>query len=672
MKTNSFTKPQLNLAGKIGGGFIIIILISLVLVVWAISRMNRISKEAYTLSQEFVPEVQIATELRGAANRVMYQMRGFGFTENPNYFRLAGNELALVEKTIHDAKILDSNSFALKALSQQIFNAEEAEKEYKTLMYRTAEVSKELTTYRAQLDSSAILFMNNATTFLEGQKEKISSEINQNTSKQRMKERLKKIELITDIINLGNKTRLQTWRSQAVRKPELIGTALKNFRYMKKDIEELRTITRLPEDIQALDIVELGINQYKAAMISFQAGSAELQDLGVKRNNAGVRMIEACKIIAQAGINNTSRIADDTYYSLRNTSSIMIAVLIFSLIVSSLLSYKITKTITTPMNEIVSHVKDISQGDLSNEITINQRDEIGNLADSMRTMTHNLRSTADAAKEIANGNLVTEVHPLSEKDSLGNAMKKMADKLNEVVSIVKSASDNVSNGSRTMKTTSEQIANGSTIQASSAEEASASMEQMAANIRQNADNAKQTETIAVQASVDAERSGQAVEETVDAMKAITDKITIIEEISRQTNMLALNAAIEAARAGEHGKGFAVVAGAVRKLAERSQSAAADIIALSRNSVEIAERAGEMLSKMVPDIRKNAELVQEISAASTEQRAGVEQINLAIQQLDKVIQQNSSNSNELAGTAEELSRQSLQLQDDISFFKIRLT
>jgi methyl-accepting chemotaxis protein len=195
------------------------------------------------------------------------------------------------------------------------------------------------------------------------------------------------------------------------------------------------------------------------------------------------------------------------------------------------------------------------------------------------------------------------------------------------------------------------------------------MEQMAANIRQNADNAMQTEKIAVKSSKDAQEGGAAVINTVKAMKDIAEKISIIEEIARQTNLLALNAAIEAARAGEHGKGFAVVASEVRKLAERSQSAAAEISDLSSSSVEVAEKAGEMLNQMVPDIQRTAELVQEIAAASKEQDTGAEQVNMAIQQLDQVIQQNASASEEMASTSEELSSQAEQLQDTIGFFKL---
>jgi methyl-accepting chemotaxis protein len=226
----------------------------------------------------------------------------------------------------------------------------------------------------------------------------------------------------------------------------------------------------------------------------------------------------------------------------------------------------------------------------------------------------------------------------------------------------------VAAGSQQMSFNSEELSEGASQQASAAEEASSSMEQMSANIRQTADNALQTEKIAAKCATDAFEGGQAVTQTVHAMKDIAGKISIIEEIARQTNLLALNAAIEAARAGEHGKGFAVVASEVRKLAERSQKAAAEISQLSSSSVEVAVNAGDMLTRMLPDIQRTAELVQEISAACKEQDSGAEQINKAIQQLDQVIQQNASASEEMSATAEELSSQSEQLQEIIGFFK----
>jgi methyl-accepting chemotaxis protein len=245
----------------------------------------------------------------------------------------------------------------------------------------------------------------------------------------------------------------------------------------------------------------------------------------------------------------------------------------------------------------------------------------------------------------------------------------MVENLRHVVGEVNAASGNVAQGSEEMSATAEQLSQGASEQAASAEETTSSMEEMTASIQQNADNAKQTDKIASKAAEDAKASGEAVIEATRSIKEIAEKINIIEEIARKTDLLALNAAVEAARAGEHGKGFAVVASEVRKLAERSQGAAAEITKLAKDGVNVAEKAGEMLARLVPDIRKTAELVQEINAASAEQNTGANQVNKAIQQLDQVIQQNASAAEEMTSTAEELSSQAVQLQQTIAFFKL---
>jgi methyl-accepting chemotaxis protein len=282
-----------------------------------------------------------------------------------------------------------------------------------------------------------------------------------------------------------------------------------------------------------------------------------------------------------------------------------------------------------------------------------------------------LRKGLHFAQIIAGGDLTQRVD-IDQKDEIGqlaDALNLMVEKLREIVLDIKTASDNVASGSQQMSSSSEEMSQGASEQASSVEEVSSSMEEMVSNVRQNADNAQQTEKIAQKSAGDARQSGKAVAETVIAMKDIAGKISIIEEIARQTNLLALNAAIEAARAGEHGRGFAVVASEVRKLAERSQTAAAEISKLSSSSVQVAEMAGQMLSKLVPDIQRTAELVQEINSASGEQNSGAEQINKAIQQLDQVVQQNASVAEEMSSTAEELAAQAENLQSSMEFFKI---
>jgi methyl-accepting chemotaxis protein len=359
---------------------------------------------------------------------------------------------------------------------------------------------------------------------------------------------------------------------------------------------------------------------------------------------------------------------DITFMTTITFALVFLAELIIGIVLAIQFSNRLTRNIQTIREAAVK----LSEGIIPDQLKVTSSDELGDTQNSVNDLIHSLNDSVEVANLVAKGNIYSAQQAAKTKlkdGELDNALKNMISKLSEIVQSITGGAEEISYGSIEISKSSQVVAQGATEQASSLEEISSSVEQMVSNINQNAENASQAEEMTKVSAEKMKVVKDATSSTFKSIKHITEKIEIINEIADKTNLLAINAAIEAARAGEHGKGFAVVANEVRKLAERSQQSAVQIIELSKNTIREAENSGHLLDELAPDVQKSFNLVREISSSSAEQRSGAEQINVALAQLNQVTQQNASSSEELASASNNFNSQAGKLKETVSFFKL---
>ena len=702
---------NLSLGMKIYFGFGLLIMIAIALGTMAIWNMNNVEGQSVMLAEEYIPEVDVAVELRGAANRMMYEMRGYGFTEENKFYKNAQKEIKAVETALEKGRVLDSNSPNLKALKGQLQSATKAVNEYKALVQKTVDVNEKMAENREALDSSAAKYMQNCAEFSKGQNNALKKDLN---------ERQNKITIVTDIVERGSHARIENFKALASNDWILMEKAANHILEVNKELETLRPITRAESNIQQINAIESNAKKYAGAMKAYirtqdnkyrqdmdaaagqytgnceaflesqhQALTKEILERTVKINlvNDIIDLANAARI----GVFKSQALRDPEIFNdaLGNFPNIDKAFSELTKITRVDADLKIIDEVKTASDSYKNAMTNFFENwhvlqDLGSKRGI-----------AAQAVIDACKTTADAGMEatdrIANG-AVSSLSNASRLMIIGLIAalvvgclvaffltRSITGPVNRIIEGMSEGANQVASASSQVSSSSQSMAEGASQQAASIEETSSSMEEMSSMTKKNSENAKQADGLMKDANHVVKTADKSMDQLTGSMEEIskaseeTSKIIkTIDEIAFQTNLLALNAAVEAARAGEAGAGFAVVADEVRNLAMRAADAAKNTAELIEGTVKKVNEGSELVTttndaftQVAESSNKVGEIVAEISGASDEQASGIEQVNIAISEMDKVVQQNAANAEESASASEEMNAQAEQLKDYVA-------
>lgn len=707
---------QMTVGKRIAVGFTVVIAIALILGGIGVYSMLAAKTNSDKLDSEYVPEVKVANELRGAANRVMYEMRGYGLTEEETYWGEAQVEFQAVDKALNDAQALADRAVYLKALAGQVAAAKEAVARYKDLAEKTKTTIASMNVQREKLDTNAATYMENCAAFLETQNEAFTKDLSA---------RREKIELVQQINDLGTTVRVTNFKAQATADPALMEEAIETLEGLSTHTAALRPLTTQQDNLEQIGNIESGADAYGKAMSNFlaefkrgaEADNTRMEGFRTAMDTAAGKFVQNCQAFLESqeeklasevlerhekislvndiiDLGNDARVKGFKSQATRDPA----------LIESALKNFPVLKEKYAALRAITRQQVNLDQIDNTEEAGETYAQALSDFLDDWKVLQDLGKQRETTGQEVIAackttadaGMTATEDIAREAAASLGfssilmsvglvvgvllgiafavGITRSITSRLTRIIAGLGAGSDQVSAASSQVAQSSQQMAEGASEQAASLEETSASLEEITSMAQQNNANSNEVKSLGAQAQADAEEGTQAMRRmsaAIDDIKKSADEtagiVKTIEEIAFQTNLLALNAAVEAARAGDAGKGFAVVAEEVRNLAQRAAEAARSTGVLiggsvtnAGNGVEISRQVASFLDKITEGARKVNELASEVAAASNEQAQGIGQVNTAVAQMDQVTQSNAANAEESASASEELSSQAQEL------------
>jgi methyl-accepting chemotaxis protein len=617
---------DLKLAAKLGVGFGIIILILITVGTISLLEFRKTEQDSVRIAERSLPQVIIANSLERQATRITKNLNTFALTNDAQLLEKTATIIGQMEDVLHRADQQYSGYGLSAGFVQQLDRVRSSLPEFVVLMQDMKMQSEKLLADRKMMDEASAIFLDNCYSFAGNQQAVLTQQIDKRNPRRRQ---LENITLINLVIDRGNEMRIENFKAQAKRTLSQMTGFNKHFDEIDQLITNLELRITENQSMLLLKNIRNSAQSYHDVTNDFVENYNRLQQSNAQVTNLGSGLENAFSELAGNSLHESLVFTTNTIIKSQSSLRILFIGLLIAIVISILLGWQISRSITRSLKKGVAFAREIADGNLQANIDIDQKDELGELAETLR---------------------------------------QMKDKLSEVIVSVQAAAGYIAEASNQMSLTSQNVSHGSTRQASSAQQISASMQQMSASISHNTSNAQQTEQIADMATGKMKQGSETVQQLAQAIREIAERITIIGDIACQTNILSLNAAVEAARAGEQGRGFAVVADEVKKLAERSQKAATEINRMSAAGVKLAEHSQQLFGDIMPKIDQTLRLVQQITASSLEQDSGASLVNDSIQQFNQVIQQNAAAAEEMATNSEELASQAQQMKDIMSFFK----